>query len=73
MQLLLEFRPCVKTDLRSTAGVSGILVWRIIAKFICHQALPPVFRFFAPIISLPRRYYLSATECESLAFLSFDT
>ncbi|GAA5833475.1 hypothetical protein JCM5353_008065 [Sporobolomyces roseus] len=46
-------------------GVSGILVWRIIAKFICHQALPPVFRFFAPIISLPRRYYLSATEYDS--------
>ncbi|GAA6060612.1 hypothetical protein JCM10212_004591 [Sporobolomyces blumeae] len=43
-------------------GISSILVWRIVAKFLCHQALPPVFRFFAPIISLPRRYYLAATE-----------
>ncbi|GAA5992388.1 hypothetical protein JCM5350_005717 [Sporobolomyces pararoseus] len=43
-------------------GVSGILVWRIVAKFLCHKALPPLFRLFAPVFALPRRYYLAATE-----------
>ncbi|GAA5883597.1 hypothetical protein JCM16303_004906 [Sporobolomyces ruberrimus] len=43
-------------------GVSSILVWRIVAKFMCHKALPPVFRLFAPVFALPRRYYLAATE-----------
>ncbi|GAA5929291.1 phosphatase PAP2 family protein [Sporobolomyces koalae] len=43
-------------------GVSSILVWRIVAKYLCHSALPPLFRLFAPIFSLPRRYYLAATE-----------
>ncbi|GAA5898390.1 phosphatase PAP2 family protein [Sporobolomyces salmoneus] len=43
-------------------GISSILVWRIIAKFLCHKALPPLFRLFAPVFALPRRYYLAATE-----------
>ncbi|GAA6018018.1 hypothetical protein JCM10207_002742 [Rhodosporidiobolus poonsookiae] len=46
-------------------GISAILVWRIIAKQACHAVLPPLFRFFAPIIQLPRRGYQKATEYES--------
>ncbi|GAA5987492.1 hypothetical protein JCM11641_003847 [Rhodosporidiobolus odoratus] len=44
-------------------GISTILVWRIIAKQACHALLPPIFRFFAPVIQLPRRGYLQSTEC----------
>ncbi|GAA5897752.1 hypothetical protein JCM6882_000086 [Rhodosporidiobolus microsporus] len=43
-------------------GISAILVWRIIAKQVCHIILPPLFRFFAPIIQLPRRGYQQSTE-----------
>lgn len=44
-------------------GISTILVWRIVAKQVCHVVLPPLFRFFAPLIRLPRRGYKPATEC----------
>ncbi|GJN91038.1 hypothetical protein Rhopal_004053-T1 [Rhodotorula paludigena] len=46
-------------------GISAILVWRIIAKEACHLVLPPLFRFFSPLIELPRRHYLRATEYEA--------
>ncbi|KAL8280762.1 hypothetical protein RQP46_006766 [Phenoliferia psychrophenolica] len=45
-------------------GVLGIFVWRLVAKEASHRALPPIFRFFAPLISLPRRHYVVATEYE---------
>ncbi|GAA5851735.1 hypothetical protein JCM8547_001190 [Rhodosporidiobolus lusitaniae] len=43
-------------------GISVIVVWRMLAKQVCHAVLPPLFRFFAPIIQLPRRGYQVATE-----------
>ncbi|GAA5845553.1 hypothetical protein JCM11251_002091 [Rhodosporidiobolus azoricus] len=43
-------------------GIATILVWRIVAKQVCHIILPPLFRFFAPIIQLPRRGYQQSTE-----------
>ncbi|BGP48794.1 Long-chain base-1-phosphate phosphatase [Rhodotorula kratochvilovae] len=46
-------------------GISAILVWRIIAKQACHLVLPPLFRFFAPLIELPRRHYVRASEYEA--------
>lgn len=68
----LSLIPCLRraqTDLieREKIGVSGILVWRIVAKSLCHKALPPLFRLFAPVFALPRRYYLAATECQPLS------
>lgn len=47
------------------SGISTILVWRIVAKRVCHLILPPLFRFFSPLLQLPRRGYKPATECES--------
>ncbi|CEQ41375.1 SPOSA6832_03076 [Sporobolomyces salmonicolor] len=52
------------TGAKLALGVCYILLWRVIAKEVCHLVLPPLFRFFAPIISLPRRFYVAATECE---------
>ncbi|BGP16829.1 hypothetical protein JCM10213_004676 [Rhodosporidiobolus nylandii] len=44
-------------------GISAILVWRIVAKHICHAILPPIFRLFARAhLVLPRRGYQVATE-----------
>ncbi|BGP32684.1 Long-chain base-1-phosphate phosphatase [Rhodotorula toruloides] len=51
--------------LKLVVGISTILVWRIIAKQVCHVVLPPLFRFFAPLIRLPRRGYKPATEYEA--------
>ncbi|GAA6055285.1 hypothetical protein JCM3770_004819 [Rhodotorula araucariae] len=46
-------------------GISTILVWRIIAKHACHVVLPPLFRFFEPLIELPRRHYIRASEYDA--------
>ncbi|GAA6020130.1 hypothetical protein JCM8202_005003, partial [Rhodotorula sphaerocarpa] len=46
-------------------GVSWILVWRIVSKRVCHLMLPPLFRFFSPLLQLPRRHYKPATEYDS--------
>ncbi|BGP25213.1 Long-chain base-1-phosphate phosphatase [Rhodotorula toruloides] len=51
--------------LKLVIGISTILVWRIVAKQVCHVVLPPLFRFFAPLIRLPRRGYKPATEYEA--------
>ncbi|GAA5963990.1 hypothetical protein JCM21900_005859 [Sporobolomyces salmonicolor] len=50
------------TGAKLALGVCYILLWRVIAKEVCHLVLPPLFRFFAPIISLPRRFYVAATD-----------
>ncbi|GAA6043883.1 hypothetical protein JCM8097_004283 [Rhodosporidiobolus ruineniae] len=50
------------TLIKLVGGISAILVWRIIAKQVCHAILPPIFRFFAPLIQLPRRGYEPATH-----------
>lgn len=54
----------------SLAGISTILVWRIVAKRVCHLILPPLFRLFSPLLQLPRRGYKPATECEWSSFLA---
>ena len=41
-------------------GVGAILVWRIIAKRFFYTILPPLFKLFQPIISLPRKGYETA-------------
>jgi hypothetical protein len=41
-------------------GVGSVLVWRIIAKRILYTILPPLFKLFQPIISLPRKGYETA-------------
>ncbi|GAA5899050.1 hypothetical protein JCM8208_002986 [Rhodotorula glutinis] len=46
-------------------GISAILVWRIIAKQASHVILPPLFRLFAPLIELPRRHYVPASEYDA--------
>lgn len=42
-------------------GIGAILLWRIVAKKALHVILPPAFKFFRPVIDLPRRHYQRAT------------
>ncbi|GAA5874093.1 hypothetical protein JCM3774_001603 [Rhodotorula dairenensis] len=56
---------CAAVLAKLLVGISTILVWRIVAKRVCHLILPPLFRFFSPLLQLPRRGYKPATEYES--------
>ncbi|GAA5988001.1 hypothetical protein JCM10908_002022 [Rhodotorula pacifica] len=56
---------CAAVVAKLLVGISTILVWRIIAKRVCHLILPPLFRFFSPLLQLPRRGYKPATEYDS--------
>lgn len=48
---------------RLVIGVASIVVWRLIAKRTLLAVLPPVMKVFEELgISLPRKYYTSATE-----------
>jgi len=51
--------------LKLVVGVLSIFVWRLVAKAVFHAVLPPTFRFFAHIFTLPnRRFYTPATDYE---------
>ena len=45
------------------AGIGAIFAWRILAKFVLHRSLPPVYRFLSQLMTLPnRRFYTPATD-----------
>lgn len=51
--------------LKLVVGITIIVVWRIVAKYICRLALPPIFRFASSALDfeLPtRRHYRAATS-----------
>ncbi|KWU42431.1 hypothetical protein RHOSPDRAFT_36041 [Rhodotorula sp. JG-1b] len=56
---------CAAVLAKLLVGISTILVWRIVAKRVCHLILPPLFRLFSPLLQLPRRGYKPATEYDS--------
>lgn len=41
-------------------GISVIFLWRLLAKRFLYTILPPLFKLFQPIISLPRKGYETA-------------
>jgi hypothetical protein len=47
---------------RLVLGTGIVGVWRICAKKVLHAILPPIFRFAAPVIELPRRHYRKASD-----------
>lgn len=55
---------------KMVSGVSAIFAWRLIVKYIMHNALPPLFRWVQGLVGevgwqLPhRRWYTPATEYE---------
>lgn len=49
--------------LTTLTGILIIFVWRLLAKFVLHLALPPLFRALAHCFELPRRrFYTPATD-----------
>ena len=45
----------------------AIFAWRIIAKFLLHRTLPPMYRFLAQLMTLPnRRFYTPATDYKNV-------
>ncbi len=50
-------------SLKMMVGVLIIFGWRIMAKWVMHTVLPPLFRTLATLVSLPhRRFYTPATD-----------
>lgn len=41
-------------------GIGAIFIWRLAAKRVLYTILPPLFKLFQPIISLPRKGYETA-------------
>ena len=45
----------------------AIFAWRIIAKFLLHRILPPMYRFLSQLMTLPnRRFYTPATDYKNV-------
>ncbi|KAF8325770.1 phosphatidic acid phosphatase type 2/haloperoxidase [Cantharellus anzutake] len=50
-------------SLKMIVGVMIIFGWRILAKWVMHTVLPPLFRLLATLVELPRRrFYTPATD-----------
>ncbi|GAA96100.1 hypothetical protein E5Q_02761 [Mixia osmundae IAM 14324] len=43
-------------------GLAVLFAWRLATKKVLHTILPPIFRAVAPLLVLPRRHYLPATD-----------
>ncbi|KAG5357333.1 Dihydrosphingosine 1-phosphate phosphatase [Yarrowia sp. C11] len=53
----------IKSVLRVVVGIMLVLVWRAVAKPMMHTYLPPFFRIIERVgLSMPRRFFLSASE-----------
>lgn len=47
----------LKSILKIVLGISLIFLWRLIIKESLSRLLPKLFKFFSPLIDLPRRHY----------------
>lgn len=57
----------IRSFLRVVVGIMLVLVWRAVAKPMMHTYLPPFFRIIERVgLSMPRRFFLSASEYQDV-------